>query len=236
MEDVNRLNHFNPESDAPFVLPACLISHTGGRSVFSLFNAFNSKSLKAIFVSSYLVYKCFDKNPESDAPFVYKTIDLLVKKLNVPLIGFSGAPFTLACYMTEGAGSKSFLEIRKMMLNTPDMQALVFYIILKMKLFYALPYILAYICQPEIRKMMLNTPDVFHSLMKKLTEDTIKYLQNQVKHGCAAIQMFDTWAGILPPAEYKEMVFPYVKEISESIFCNKFLQNISHMKVYYISV
>ncbi len=111
MEDVNRLNHFNPESDAP-------------------------------------------------------------------LIGFSGAPFTLACYMTEGAGSKSFLEIRK---------------------------------------MMLNTPDVFHSLMKKLTEDTIKYLQNQVKHGCAAIQMFDTWAGILPPAEYKEMVFPYVKEISESI-------------------
>ena len=62
-----------------------------------------------------------------------------------------------------------------------------------------------------------DAPDVFHSLMKKLTEDTIKYLQNQVKHGCAAIQMFDTWAGILPPAEYKEMVFPYVKEISESI-------------------
>ena len=117
-------------------------------------------------------------NPESDAPFVYKTIDLLVKKLNVPLIGFSGAPFTLACYMTEGGGSKSFLEIRKMMLNT---QAL------------------------------------YHSLMAKLTEDTIKYLQAQVSHGCAAIQMFDTWAGILPPAEYKEMVFPYVKEISESI-------------------
>lgn len=117
-------------------------------------------------------------NPESDAPFVYKTIDLLVKKLNVPLIGFSGAPFTLACYMTEGGGSKSFLEIRK---------------------------------------MMLNTTALYHSLMAKLTEDTIKYLQAQVSHGCAAIQMFDTWAGILPPAEYKEMVFPYVKEISESI-------------------
>ena len=117
-------------------------------------------------------------NPESDVPFVYKTIDLLVKKLNVPLIGFSGAPFTLACYMTEGGGSKSFLEIRK---------------------------------------MMLNTPTLYHSLMAKLTEDTIKYLQAQVSHGCAAIQMFDTWAGILPPAEYKEMVFPYVKEISESI-------------------
>ena len=58
-------------------------------------------------------------NPESDVPFVYKTIDLLIKKLDVPLIGFSGAPFTLACYMTEGAGSKSFIEIRKMMLNSP---------------------------------------------------------------------------------------------------------------------
>lgn len=117
-------------------------------------------------------------NPESDVPFVYKTIDLLVKKLNVPLIGFSGAPFTLACYIAEGAGSKSFLEIRK---------------------------------------MMLNTPNIFHLLMRKLTEDTIKYLQNQVKHGCAAIQMFDTWAGILSPEEYNEMVFPYVKKISESI-------------------
>ncbi len=117
-------------------------------------------------------------NPESHAPFVYKTIDLLIKKLNVPLIGFSGAPFTLACYMTEGAGSKSFIEIRK---------------------------------------MMLNTPKVFHSLMAKLTEDTIKYLNAQADHGCAAVQMFDTWAGILPPLEYKEMVFPYVKEISENM-------------------
>ncbi len=116
--------------------------------------------------------------PESHAPFVYKTIDLLVKQLNVPLIGFSGAPFTLACYMAEGAGSKSFIEIRK---------------------------------------MMLNTPKIFHTLMRKLTEDTIKYLNAQVEHGCAALQMFDTWAGILPPLEYKEMVFPYVKEISESV-------------------
>ena len=82
-------------------------------------------------------------NPESDVPFVYKTIDLLIKKLDVPLIGFSGAPFTLACYMTEGAGSKSFIEIRK---------------------------------------MMLNSPALFHSLMSKLTEDTIKYLQAQVSH------------------------------------------------------
>lgn len=124
------------------------------------------------------VNKLKNFNPEIDVPFVYKTIDLLVKKLNVPLIGFSGAPFTLACYMAEGSGSKSFLEIRK---------------------------------------MMLNTPKIYNLLMEKLTEDTIKYLQAQIKHGCSAIQVFDTWAGILPPIEYKEMVFPYIKTISENI-------------------
>ncbi len=61
--------------------------------------------------------KLFD--PTKEVPYVYETIKLLVKQLNVPLIGFSGAPFTLACYMVEGQGSKSFLELRKMMLNTP---------------------------------------------------------------------------------------------------------------------
>lgn len=117
-------------------------------------------------------------NPEADAPFLYKTIDLLVKKLNVPLIGFSGAPFTLACYITEGGGSKSFLEIRK---------------------------------------MMMNEPETYRILMEKITDDTVKYLLKQAEHGCSALQMFDTWAGILPPSEYEEMVFPYVKRIAESV-------------------
>lgn len=113
-----------------------------------------------------------------DVPFVYETIKLLVQKLNVPLIGFSGAPFTLACYMIEGAGSKSFLEARK---------------------------------------MMLDKPKVFQALMEKLTDSTIDYLQNQIDSGCAAVQVFDTWAGILPQQEYKEYVFPHVKRIAESL-------------------
>lgn len=56
-----------------------------------------------------------DITPEKDVSFVYKTIDILVSKLKVPLIGFAGAPFTLACYMVEGGGSKNFLEIKKFM-------------------------------------------------------------------------------------------------------------------------
>jgi len=56
-----------------------------------------------------------DIAPEEDVSFVYETIDILVSKLKVPLIGFAGAPFTLACYMVEGGGSKNFLEIKKFM-------------------------------------------------------------------------------------------------------------------------
>jgi uroporphyrinogen decarboxylase len=56
-------------------------------------------------------------NPHEELPFVLDAVKLIVSKLNVPLIGFSGAPFTLACYMIEGEGSKSFLEVKKLMHN-----------------------------------------------------------------------------------------------------------------------
>lgn len=117
-------------------------------------------------------------NPEIEVPFVYETIKLLTKKLNVPLIGFSGAPFTLACYMVEGSGSKAFLELRK---------------------------------------MMLNTPKIYADLMDKLTDSTILYLQKQIDNGCSAVQIFDTWAGILPQDEYEKQVFPYVDKIVKSL-------------------
>lgn len=50
------------------------------------------------------IEKLGELNPEQDVPYVLETIRLLVnEQLNVPLIGFSGAPFTLASYMIEGA-------------------------------------------------------------------------------------------------------------------------------------
>lgn len=54
-------------------------------------------------------------DPEKDLKFIIETVKLLVRDLRVPLIGFSGAPFTLACYMIEGGGSKNFIEIKKLM-------------------------------------------------------------------------------------------------------------------------
>jgi uroporphyrinogen decarboxylase len=116
---------------------------------------------------------------EEDLPFVFETIKILRKELEhkVPLIGFSGAPFTLATYMIEGGTSKNFL-------NT--------------------------------KKMMFQSAPVFHYLIEKLTDTIISYLSAQIKAGAQAVQLFDTWAGILAPMDYKKFVFPYVKKaISE---------------------
>jgi len=59
---------------------------------------------------------------EEDLPYVLETIKILRRELaaKVPLIGFGGAPFTLACYMVEGKGSKDFAQIKKMMYGTPS--------------------------------------------------------------------------------------------------------------------
>ncbi len=58
-------------------------------------------------------------DPETHVAFVLETIRLLRKKLQVPLIGFSGAPFTLASYIIEGGGSKNYLKAKSMMYNQP---------------------------------------------------------------------------------------------------------------------
>ncbi|MBI3592139.1 MAG: uroporphyrinogen decarboxylase [Nitrospirae bacterium] len=111
---------------------------------------------------------------EEDVPFVMEAIKVLVKKLNVPLIGFSGAPFTLATYMIEGGSSKNFV-------NT--------------------------------KKMMYQTPELYARLMEKITDTVINYLQAQIDAGVHAIQVFDSWAGILSPFDFESYALPYVQKI-----------------------
>ncbi len=129
--------------------------------------------------SKSAVEKLIIPDVEEDLPFIFDTIKILRKELEhkVPLIGFSGAPFTLATYMIEGGTSKNFL-------NT--------------------------------KKMMFQSGPVFHYLMEKLTDMIVSYLSAQIRAGAQAVQIFDTWAGILAPADYKQFAFPYVrKAISE---------------------
>ncbi len=65
----------------------------------------------------------------------------------------------------------------------------------------------------ETKKMMYTAPATFHRLQKKITLATIRYLQAQIKAGAEAIQLFDSWAGILGPQDFAEFVLPYVQEI-----------------------
>ena len=117
---------------------------------------------------------------EDSMPFVLETIRILRQELEkrVPLIGFSGAPFTLATYIIEGGSSKNFV-------NT--------------------------------KRMMYQNPGLFSMLMEKITSTVIEYLSAQVKAGAQAVQIFDSWAGILSPFDYEKNIFPYVKSAIKAL-------------------
>jgi uroporphyrinogen decarboxylase len=60
-------------------------------------------------------------DPDNDTPYVLETIRLLVEELAVPLIGFAGAPFTLASYLIEGAPSRTYTKTKALMMNEPEL-------------------------------------------------------------------------------------------------------------------
>lgn len=66
------------------------------------------------------IEKLGEINPEEDVPYVFETIKLLTQEqLSVPLIGFAGAPFTLASYMIEGGPSKNYNKTKAFMYSEP---------------------------------------------------------------------------------------------------------------------
>ncbi|PID77200.1 MAG: hypothetical protein CSB24_02665 [Deltaproteobacteria bacterium] len=65
--------------------------------------------------------------------------------------------------------------------------------------------------------MMYTEPELFHALMKKITETNLLYLHEQARAGAQALQIFDSWAGILAPADFAEFALPYVKETVSSL-------------------
>ena len=113
-------------------------------------------------------------DPEEAVPFVLETIRLLRGELHVPLIGFAGAPFTLATYLVEGGSSRTFLQTKK---------------------------------------MMYQEPKLYHNLLSKITACTSAYLQAQARAGAQALQLFDSWAGVLAPCDYEQFALPYVRSI-----------------------
>lgn len=104
-------------------------------------------------------------DPEKGLRFVLDAIQLTKRHLGgrVPLIGFSGSPWTLATYMIEGSGSREFRHTKRMMLDEPQ-------------------------------TLML--------LLEKLSAGVRLYLEAQIAAGADAVQIFDTWGGILTPDHF----------------------------------
>jgi uroporphyrinogen decarboxylase len=114
-------------------------------------------------------------DPEATMPFVPEAVRRIRRALpETPLIGFSGAPLTLAAYMIEGAGSKNFVELKR---------------------------------------FLWADPEAARRLLRVVTDTVVLYLEAQVAAGAQAVQLFDTWAGVLAPSDYDEVVLPYVTEI-----------------------
>ena len=65
----------------------------------------------------------------------------------------------------------------------------------------------------ETKKMMFTNPVLFHNLMEKITDATILYLDAQARAGAQALQLFDSWAGILAPCDFEKFALPYVQKI-----------------------
>jgi uroporphyrinogen decarboxylase len=118
--------------------------------------------------------------PERDVPYVAEAIKIVRSEIEgrVPLIGFSGAPFTLASYVIEGGGSRNYVHTKQ---------------------------------------MMYGTPDVWHRFMGKMADVVSAYLLYQIDAGAQVVQLFDSWVGILGPADYREYVLPYSQKVIESI-------------------
>lgn len=111
-----------------------------------------------------------------DLGYVTDAVSLIRRELNgsVPLIGFSGSPWTLATYMIEGSGSKDFRHAKA---------------------------------------FMYNQPEQMHLLLDKLAQSVTAYLNAQIAAGAQAVQIFDTWGGILTTQAYREFSLAYMKKI-----------------------
>lgn len=69
----------------------------------------------------------------------------------------------------------------------------------------------------NLKTMLYSRPELLDELMDKLTDQIIDYLQMQVEAGVDAIQLFDTWGGILHPQDYEKVILPRVRRIFESL-------------------
>jgi uroporphyrinogen decarboxylase len=120
-----------------------------------------------------------EADPAVTAPTL-EAIRLVRRELDgkLPLIGFCGAPFTLACYAIEGGSSRDY--------DGP-------------------------------RRFMVTHPGAWHGLMDRIARGAGAYLCAQIDAGAQAVQLFDSWAGLLGPEDYREFVLPHSRTVFELV-------------------
>jgi uroporphyrinogen decarboxylase len=114
-----------------------------------------------------------DVTPEEELGFVLDAIRIARRELagRAPLIGFAGAPWTLACYMIEGHGAAR-----------PD----------------------------RAKRLLAERPDLAHGLLGRLAVIVGRFLQAQIRAGAQVVQLFESFAGALAPADFREFALPYL--------------------------
>jgi uroporphyrinogen decarboxylase len=118
--------------------------------------------------------------PGEVAPELCEAIRLVRAELHdqQAVIGFCGAPFTVAGYLVEGKPSRDF---------------------------------------SRVKALMYREPQAWHALMDTLTECFACYVKEQADAGADVIQLFDSWVGVLSPADYREFVAPYSVRILDAV-------------------
>jgi uroporphyrinogen decarboxylase len=97
---------------------------------------------------------------------------------HIPVLGFAGAPFTLASYVTEGGASRNYLHTKT---------------------------------------LMYRDEGAWNALMGRLARSVARYLLAQIEAGAQAVQIFDSWAGCLCPADYRRYVLPHTKSVIDAV-------------------
>jgi|FLOH01.1.fsa_nt_gi uroporphyrinogen decarboxylase len=118
--------------------------------------------------------------PAGGLAHVEEAIRLVLQELppECTMLGFAGAPFTMASYLLDGGGSRE---------------------------------------HARLRAAVYSGEAWFPELLERLADMTIGYLQTQIEAGCQAVQLFDTWAGLLDETTYRRYALPAVQRIFRAL-------------------
>ena len=136
-------------------------------------------------------------DPDAVAPEVMEALRITRGALpdNVALLGFCGAPWTLAAYLVEGRGVKDF---------------------------------------PTLRAFAAERPELLDALLSRLSDLMGRYLIGQAEAGADAVQIFDSWAGLLSLADWQRFIRPHLESLLETVGAAgiariMFVQNAPHL-------